>query len=107
MKSRKMSVIVEFSTVPLGTGSTGLSGYVQKACRVVERSGIDHVITPMGTIIEAGSLREAMEVVMQAHEAIFEAGAMRVSTSIKIDDRRDKARRMGDKVKALELASGQ
>lgn len=101
MRQRKISVIVEFSTVPLGTGSTGLSGYVSKACKVVEGSGLPHTITPMGTIVEAASLKEAMEVVMRAHEAVFEAGALRVSTSVKIDDRRDKARRMEDKVRAL------
>jgi uncharacterized protein (TIGR00106 family) len=103
MKKRKMSVIVEFTTVPLGTGSTGLSGYVSKACRVVEGSGLPFAITPMGTILEAGSVKEAMDVVVQAHEALFEAGALRVSTSIKIDDRRDKKRRMEDKIKALRI----
>jgi uncharacterized protein (TIGR00106 family) len=103
MSKDRMSVIVEFTTVPLGTANTSLSGYVSKACRVVERSGLPFTITPMGTVIEAGSLKEAMEVVMQAHESIFEAGALRVSTSIKIDDRRDKRRCMQDKVEVLGL----
>jgi uncharacterized protein (TIGR00106 family) len=101
MPERKMSLIVEFASVPLGTGSTSLSGYVSEACRVVEASGLPYRITPMGTIIEAPSFREAMGVIARAHEALFEVGATRVSTIIKVDDRRDKKRRMGDKVQAL------
>jgi len=103
MRKRKLSVIVEFTTVPLGTGSTGLSGYVSKACQVVKESGLPYTVTPMGTIIEAGNLQEALDVVVQAHESLFEAGARRVSTSIKIDDRRDKKRHMEDKVRALKI----
>lgn len=105
MRKRKLSVIVEFTTVPLGTGNTGLSGYVSKACRVVAESGLPYTVTPMGTIIEAGSLQEALDVVVQAHESLFEAGARRVSTSIKIDDRRDKKRHMEDKVEALDIST--
>ena len=80
MRQRKLSVIVEFTTVPLGTGKTGLSGYVSKACQVVKESGLPYTVTPMGTIIEAGSLQEALDVVVQAHESLFEVGALRVST---------------------------
>jgi uncharacterized protein (TIGR00106 family) len=105
MQKRKLSVIVEFTTVPLGTSNTGLSGYVSKACQVVAESGLPYTVTPMGTIIEAGSLKEALEVVARAHEALFKAGAMRVSTAIKIDDRRDKKRHMEDKVEALGMST--
>jgi uncharacterized protein (TIGR00106 family) len=103
MRPRKLSVIVEFTAVPLGTGSTELSGYVSKACQTVKESGLPFTITPMGTIFEAGSIKEAMDVVAKAHESLFEAGAVRVSTSVKIDDRRDKKRRMEDKVRALQI----
>lgn len=101
MRRRRLSVVVEFATVPLGTASTSLSAYVAKACKVVEASGLPYTVTPMGTIIEAANLQEALEVVKHAHEALFAAGAKRVSTIIKIDDRRDKKRLMEDKVKAL------
>ncbi len=41
-------------------------------------------------------------------EAVFEAGALRVSTVIKIDERRDRPVRMDEKVSAVEerLAGG-
>ncbi len=89
------------------TGSTSLSGLVSKACRVVEASGLPFMVTPMGTIIEASGLKEAMDVVSRAHEALFEAGASRVSTTIKIDDRRDKKRLMEEKVQAVNAQKPQ
>jgi uncharacterized protein (TIGR00106 family) len=95
-------VIAEFSVVPLGTGNTSLSKYVRKAYEEVIRSGIRSSLTPMGTVIEAESIDRIFEVIKLAHEAVFNAGAARVSTSIKIDDRRDKKRRMEDKVETLK-----
>ncbi|MBM5804682.1 MAG: MTH1187 family thiamine-binding protein [Candidatus Verstraetearchaeota archaeon] len=100
-------IIVEFSIVPLGTGGTSMSDYVSKACREVEKSGVRYMITPMGTIIETNTVDKAFEVIKKAHEAVIKAGAARVSTSIKIDDRRDKERRMEDKVKAVKVKTSQ
>jgi uncharacterized protein YqgV (UPF0045/DUF77 family) len=39
---------------------------------------------------------------LSAHEAIFKAGAKRVVTDIKIDDRRDEPRKMEDKVEKVK-----
>ncbi|MDY0269656.1 MAG: thiamine-binding protein [Trichloromonas sp.] len=46
-------------------------------------------MTPMGTIIE-GDLDKIFLLLRQMHESPFVAGAGRVSTLIKIDDRRDR-----------------
>ncbi|MEJ2202462.1 MAG: MTH1187 family thiamine-binding protein, partial [Desulfuromonadaceae bacterium] len=56
--------------------------------KIVEASGLRYQLTPMGTVIE-GDLDELFRVLRQMHEAPFKAGAVRVSTLIKIDDRRD------------------
>lgn len=96
-------IIVEFSVVPLGTGSTSVSEYVSKACREVERSGVRYMITPMGMVIETDTIDKAFEVIKKAHEAVIRAGVTRVNTTIKIDDRRDKERSMEDKVKAVKV----
>ncbi len=93
-------VIVDFSTSPVGVG-TSLSSYVKKAIQIVEESGIKHLNHPMGTVLECDSLEEIFKVIHKAHEAIFTAGAQRVVTSIKIDERRDKDRKMEDKVNIL------
>ena len=42
-----------------------------------------------------------LEVVKQAHFAIVNTGAERILTQIRIDDRRDKPRKMEDKVQAI------
>ncbi|MBS7651681.1 MAG: MTH1187 family thiamine-binding protein [Candidatus Bathyarchaeia archaeon] len=97
---RGFKVIVQFSTSPVGEG-VGVSGYVAEALREVKNSGLRFQLTPMSTILEAENVEDALRVVMRAHEAIFRAGAKRVVTDIKIDDRRDKPRRMEDKVEKV------
>ncbi|MEN3006088.1 MAG: MTH1187 family thiamine-binding protein [Candidatus Methanosuratincola petrocarbonis] len=96
------TLVVEFSIVPVGTQGTSLSEYVARACEAVKNSGVNYQLTPMCTIFEARSLDQAFEVIRSAHEALLEAGAERVLTSIRIDDRADKKRTMEDKVRAVE-----
>ncbi len=95
--------IVEVSVVPLGTGSTSLSPYVA-ACEkeLKEHSGdLKYELTAMGTIIE-GDLEQILQLVRRLHEVPFKSGAERVSTSIKIDDRRDKSGSIKQKVQSVE-----
>jgi len=95
--------VVEISIVPLGTGSTSLSSYVA-ACEkeLQERGeGLKYELTAMGTIIE-GDLDRIMELIRHLHEVPFSQGAKRVSTNIKIDDRRDKTGSIDQKVKSVE-----
>lgn len=93
--------IVEVTVVPLGTGSTSLSQYVADCHKVLKQSGLKHQLTPMGTIIE-GDLDDILKLVRKLHEVPFAAGALRVSTTIKIDDRRDKNSSMEQKIRSVE-----
>lgn len=94
-------IIAEVSIIPLGTG-TSLSLLVAEAVKVLQESDLKYQLTPMGTIIE-GPWGEVMESIRKMHEKVFENGVLRVSTSIKIDDRRDgKAVSMEGKVKSVE-----
>ena len=94
--------IVEVTISPLGTGTPSISPYVA-ACHEVLRQATDlkYQLTPMGTIIE-GELPRILEVIMQMHQVPFNNGAMRVSTMIKIDDRRDKQGTMEGKIESVE-----
>lgn len=92
--------IVEFTIVPLGTGDTSLSEYVADCHKILVASKLNYQLTAMGTIVE-GKLEDIMKVIMQMHEVPFENKAKRVSTSIKIDDRRDKTATMEKKVDAV------
>jgi uncharacterized protein (TIGR00106 family) len=97
----KDSVIAELKVVPLGTQTASLSKYVSVVIDVVRKTkGITYQITPMGTVVQ-GPLALVLELAQQMHEVPFTMGANRVSTTISIDDRRDKAITMESKVKAV------
>ena len=90
--------IAEVTVVPLGTGDTSLSNYVADCQKVLEQEEeIDYQLTPMGTVIE-GELDKIFEVVKKLHQVPVDSGALRVSTSLKIDDRRDKTASMDQKL---------
>lgn len=94
--------IVEATIVPIGTGTTSVSRYVAACHKILkEEKRIKYMLTPMGTIFE-GELDVILEVIRKMHEVPFGEGAKRVSTSIRIDDRRDKASTMEQKLKAVE-----
>ncbi|PLX90386.1 MAG: hypothetical protein C0614_00640 [Desulfuromonas sp.] len=82
--------VVEISITPLGTASPSLSEYVAGCVEVVAASGLAYQLTPMGTVIE-GEIDQILSVIRQMHEQPFAKGAQRVSTLIKIDDRRDRS----------------
>ncbi len=81
--------VVEVSVTPLGPPTPGVSSYVAGCLKVVREAGLTHPLTPMGTVIE-GDLNEILAVIRKMHESPFMAGALRVSTLIRIDDRRDR-----------------
>ena len=76
--------VAEFSVIPVVEGS--LRRYVQLAVDEVKQSGLTYQVGAMGTTVE-GELAEVVAVALSAHRAVREAGAERVVTSIKIDDR--------------------
>jgi uncharacterized protein (TIGR00106 family) len=97
----KDSVIAELKVVPLGTQTASLSKYVAAVIDVVRQTkGITYQITPMGTVVQ-GPLAQVLTLAQEMHEVPFKMGAKRVSTSINIDDRRDKLITMESKVKAV------
>ena len=93
--------IVAVSISPVGEG-VGVSRYVAAALQVVRsQDRVRHRLDPMFTTLE-GDLDEIFALVRRMQEAVFDAGAQRVSTVLKIDDRRDRATRMEEKVSAVE-----
>jgi uncharacterized protein (TIGR00106 family) len=43
--------VVEVSITPLGTGDPSVSRYVAGCVKIIRESGLNHQLTPMGTII--------------------------------------------------------
>lgn len=94
--------IVAVSIAPLGSGDPSVSRYVAAAERVLQEDGrVRYRLDPMFTTIE-GDLSTIFEVIEKMHEAVFACGAVRVSSVIKVDDRRDKVATMEEKIVAVE-----
>jgi uncharacterized protein (TIGR00106 family) len=93
--------VVFLTITPLGTGTPGVSSYVAGVERILRETRLTHQLTAMGTIIE-GDLDEILAFVRRMHEHPFTQGAMRVSTSLRIDDRRDKEHTIAGKMRSVE-----
>ena len=94
--------IAEVSVVPLGTSTPSVSRYVARAIKVLEQEkDIKYETTAMGTIIE-GDLGRILAIVKKMHEEIFGEGVARVLTTVKIDERRDKAHSVKAKLDSLK-----
>ncbi|MEN6463320.1 MAG: MTH1187 family thiamine-binding protein [Syntrophomonas sp.] len=88
--------------IPMGTGSTSVSSYVANCHKVLEDDKrIKLVLTPMGSVLE-GDLGDIFEAIRKMHEVPFDNGAMRVSTTIRIDDRRDKSASIAQKLNSVQ-----
>lgn len=97
--------IAEISIYPLGTASTSVGDYVANCAKVLEEMGLNYEVTPMSTVFE-GTLEQILEAVARIHEVPFQMGCLRVVTSLRIDDRRDKPATMRSKVEGVKRRLG-
>ena len=81
--------VAEISVVPVGTDTASVSDYVAAAVRIAKESGLKYELSSMATNLE-GDVDSILEVFRKMHESAFEGGAVRVLSSLKIDERRDK-----------------
>lgn len=59
-------VLLEFSMSPLGKGES-VSAYVSRSLEIIDRSGVEYRLNPMGTVLE-GEWDEVFHVVRQCYE---------------------------------------
>ncbi len=98
-------VLAELTVVPIGAG-TSLSRYVAACLKVLDNEPrVTYELTAMGTVV-LGPLEVIVDVAKRLHEVPFEAGARRVVTTIKIDDRRDKEVSLRSKVDSVMEKKG-
>ncbi len=95
--------IAEFSISPTGKG-VSVSEYVARCLDLVDRSGLAYRLNPMGTVVE-GSFDEVMALIARCHKAVA-ADCDRVSTIIKIDDRKGARNQIEEKVAKVERIVG-
>jgi len=93
--------ILAISVVPIGTKETSLSPYVADCIRILKKEKVQYELTSMGTNIE-GNLKDLIRIAIKMHQTPFKKGALRVLTTLKIDDRRDKKGTLSGKKKAVK-----
>ncbi|HHW7087885.1 TPA: MTH1187 family thiamine-binding protein [Staphylococcus pseudintermedius] len=97
--------IVDVVVIPVGTEGPSVSQYIAEIQTKLEEfkqeGKIDYQLTPMNTLIE-GELADLFEVIQAIYELPFNKGLDRVCTNIRIDDRRDKQRKMNDKLDSVK-----
>jgi len=92
-----MTVVALLSVAPVIEGS--MSEEVAKAVDALEAFDVRYETNPMGTVIEADDVETLFAAAQAAHEAV---DGDRVSTVLKIDDKRTEGGRAREKVDAVE-----
>ncbi|HIC12918.1 MAG TPA: MTH1187 family thiamine-binding protein [Sulfurimonas sp.] len=99
-----LSVLVEFSMFPTSSdgreGSASVSKQVSKIIDAIDKSGVPYQLTPMGTVIEASSMKEALSVIELAYEQVSDCE--RVYSSLKFDIRHNTEDRLKTKIASVE-----
>jgi uncharacterized protein (TIGR00106 family) len=96
-------MLVEFTIIPIGAGSS-LGDQLAEALKIVDASGLPYKVNPMGTVVE-GEWDEIMKLIKKCHRTVMKH-AERAVTTISIDDRKNKHRRIEEKVKSIERRIG-
>lgn len=95
-----MNVIMDLCVVPIGVGLS-VSKYVVACHKIIEAAGLKSSLHAYGTNIE-GEWDAVFDVVKKCHETIHGMGAPRITTTIKVGTRNDKAQSMEDKISSVE-----
>ena len=97
------SFLLEFSMFPTSgecREGSSVSKEVAKIIDVIDKSGVPYQLTPMGTIIEASSMKEALSIIELAYEQL--EGCERVYSSLKFDIRKNTTNRLKTKIESVE-----
>jgi len=96
-------VLLEFSMSPLGKGES-VGKYVARSLEIVDKSGLDYRLNPMGTVLE-GEWEDVLDVVTQCYERMRQ-DCNRIACSIKVDYRKGAKGRLSGKVASVEKRLG-
>ena len=99
-----MSVLAEFAMFPTDKGES-VSKYVSRIIKMIDESGFSYKLTPMGTVIETKSVKEALGIIEIAYKEL-EEDCNRVYSTIKLDIRKGKDNRLTGKISSIEEKIG-
>lgn len=95
-----MKVLIDLCIVPLGVG-VSLSRYIAACENVLTGAGLKTSLHSYGTNIE-GEWDEVFAAVKRCHEVVHAMGAPRITTTIKLGTRTDRAQTMEDKIRSVQ-----
>ena len=92
----------ELTVIGLGRTDPSAGEYIAEIQRrLAAQNRVRYELHAMGTNLE-GSTEDILEIVGELHRVPFDMGLPRVYSVLKLDERRDKAQSLGDKVRSVE-----
>jgi len=92
-------LLVEVSMSPLGKGES-VGKYVARSLDIIDRSGLDYRLNPMGTVIE-GEWDDVFTVIKRCYTRMGR-DCNRISISIRADYRKGATGRLSGKIHSVE-----
>jgi len=95
--------LMEFSMIPLDKGAS-FSRYVAKILAIVDESGLDYRLNPMGTVVE-GEWDDLLTLLTRCFRAL-EKESDRISLQVKFDYRKGVSGALESKIRSVEDKAG-
>ncbi len=93
----------EISVYPMGTSTTSASFYIAKGIESIQNmEGIRYEINAMGTVLESDNIEKIYDAAKSIMEVVHNLGVNRVEIILKIDSRRDKDKKMEEKIESVK-----
>lgn len=100
------SVLLEFAMFPTDKGESK-SEYVSKIIKMIDESGFNYQLTPMGTIVETSTMKEALSLIEKSYEVLDNEGCNRIYSTIKFDIRKNRSNRLKEKIESVKSKIGE
>ena len=95
--------LMEFSIFPLDKGA-GLGPYVARALSIVEKSGLEYRLNPMGTVVE-GEWEDLLKLLTGCLRDL-ERDSERINIQAKFDHRKGVSGAISSKIKSVQAKAG-
>lgn len=96
---------MNFAIFPIDKGEH-IGDYVSKVVEHIKNSGFNYQFSPMGTVIEANTVTELLNIVDEAYK-ILDPISDRIYCVMNMDSRRDKSDLIAQKTQSIENRIGQ
>jgi len=100
-----MSVLLEFAMFPTSDDcrdGSSVSTQVSKIIDAIDKTYVSYQLTPMGTIVETETMKEALAIIELAYEQLSDCE--RIYSSLKFDIRKNTKDRLKSKIASVEKA---